>query len=93
MTSMTVGNIRAISRPTPIDTFMRSVLAPSNRCCSWASLTKARMTRTPPICSRRILLSRSIFSCIDLNKGRILEMIRITQTNRVGTITTSRDDR
>jgi hypothetical protein len=33
ITSMTVGNISAMRRPTRMDTFIRSVLAPSNRCC------------------------------------------------------------
>gem|GEM_PF-2449114 len=92
MMSITMGNISDIRRPTDTDTSRRSTLAPSNRSCSWVSLTNARMTRTPPICSRRMALIRSILSCIDRNNGRICEMIAATHTSRIGTITTSRED-
>ena len=36
---------------------------------------------------------RSILICIDLNNGRIREMIATTHTSRTGTITRSRDER
>ena len=93
MMSITVGNISAIRRPTRTDTSIKSVLAPSKRSLSWVSLTNARMTRTPPICSRRIRLSRSILACIERNNGRIRVMISTTHTSRTGTITNSSDDR
>ena len=75
MTSITVGNISAISLPTPSDMSVSSVLASPNRSCSWSSRTKARMTRMPVICSRRTRLTVSMRSCIVRNSGRIRKMI------------------
>ncbi len=64
----------------------------ANRSRSLLSLTKALMTRTPVICSRRIRLIWSIRSCISLNSGRIRLMISDTMMPSVGTATSSSAD-
>ncbi len=92
VTSMTAGNMSAISRPAPSDTSNRSSFATANLARSAGSRTKARITRTPAICSRSTLLMASIRSCMSRNSGRILEMIRVTSTPSTGTATTRMDD-
>ena len=92
MTSMTDGNISAISRPTRSDTSISSVLATSKRCRSCSSRTNARITRMPVICSRTTRLIRSMRTCIVRNSGRIRTMIIPTMPTSTGTITSSRPD-
>ena len=91
-TSITDGNISAISLPVPSETSSNSVLDASNRSRSWPSRTNARMTRTPVICSRSTLLIPSMRSCMRRNSGRIREMIRVTMIASSGTATSSSED-
>ena len=63
------GNASANSRLTRSAVAVRSVLAVANRSASWVPRLKARITRTPVICSRITWLMRSILSCIDWNRG------------------------
>ena len=92
MTSMTSGNISAISLPTASETSVRSVLAPPKRSCSCSSRTNARMTRMPVICSRITRLTSSMLSCMARNSGRIREMMMPTPMTRAGITASSRPD-
>ena len=74
-TSITDGNISAISLPAPSETSNSWVLAAANLSRSCGSRTNARITRTPTICSRSTRLMPSRRSCIARNSGRIREMI------------------
>ncbi len=91
-TNITVGNISAISRPVPSDTSSSSALPVANRRCSARSRTNARMTRTPPICSRRIRLIVSMRTCISRNSRRIRVMIRPISAASTGTMINSSED-
>ena len=71
-TSITMGNISAISRPARIAVSVSSALASANRLVSNGSRTKARTTRMPEICSRSTRLTTSMRSCIRRNCGTIL---------------------
>ena len=51
---------------------------------------KARMTRTPVICSRSTRLTRSILDCIDLKSGTALNIRIKMMTTMSGTTTTMR---
>ncbi len=88
-TNMTIGNINAISRPTPSETSISDVLASSNRFCSRRSRTNARITRMPAICSRITRLTRSMRTCMDRKSGRIRDTMSVISTIRTGTTTTS----
>ena len=92
-TSMTTGNISAMSLPTRNETSMRSALAASKRPRSCSSRTKARITRMPAICSRTTRFTVSMRTCMRRNSGRI----RMTRTTTIpmstGRMTTSRPDR
>ncbi len=90
MTSMTVGNISAISRPTASETSVSSAFAVPYRACSCSSRTKARMTRMPVICSRTTWFIRSMRSCIVRNSGRICQMMAPTTKISTGTMTKQR---
>ena len=79
MTSITVGNISAISRPVPRPTSRMALFASAKRAASWSSRTNARITRMPVICSRRTRLIVSIRTCIVRNSGRIFRMINVTE--------------
>ena len=63
------GIIKANSRPTLSCVAVRSSLASPKRCSSRRTRSKARMTRTPLSTSRVTWLTRSIFFCIDMNRG------------------------
>jgi hypothetical protein len=92
-TSITVGKVSAISRPTLSAVSVRSALAAPNRLVSYGSRTNARTTRMPVICSRRTRLTTSIRSCISRNCGIILRMIRPIARTITGTATSTSQDR
>jgi len=73
------GSARAKIRLTRKAVLVRSALAASNRSRSYGVRLKARMTRTPVICSRSTCVIRSIFTCIDWKRG-IAKYIRIAKT-------------
>ena len=87
--SMTVGNMKAMSRPAFSEVSVRSSLAPPKRAVSFGSRTKARTTRRPVICSRSTSLMRSMRSCIRWNCGSIRMITRPTLMMRAGTLTSS----
>ncbi len=89
MTSMTAGNIIAMRRPARTDVSYRSVFASPNRRRSRGSVTNARITRMPEICSRSTPLMVSIFFCMARKYGTIREMISPTTAASTGTITSS----
>ena len=66
---MTVGNMNAMSRPVRNAVSVSSSFAFSNRTRSSGSRTKARTTRIPAICSRRIWFTRSMRDCMSVNCG------------------------
>ena len=70
-TSITVGNMNAISRPARSEVAVRSSLATPKRSASSGSRTNARTTRMPVICSRSTSLTWSIRSCMSWNCGII----------------------
>ncbi|OPZ51480.1 MAG: hypothetical protein BWY91_02675 [bacterium ADurb.BinA028] len=70
-TSMTSGKTRAIRLPTPSDAPVSVSLASAKRAFSCGSRTKARTTRMPVICSRRMRFTESIESCMTRNRGSI----------------------
>ena len=61
--SMITGNISTKRLPIFSDNPVRSVFAASKRRVSCSSRVKARTTRTPVICSRKMPLIRSILPC------------------------------
>ena len=93
MTSMTTGNISAISRPATSDVSVSSSLTTRNRCTSWGSRTKARTTRMPVICSRRTRLTPSSLSCMSRNCGTIRPMMIPRAIASTGMLTPSSQDR
>ena len=84
-TSITIGNISAISRPARSVVAVTSRLATANRSVSNGSRTKARTTRTPVICSRITRLTSSIFFCSDRKVGTSRITISPTAISRTGT--------
>ena len=68
----TSGNVVAIQRPTRRATSVTSRFAVSNRRVSNGSRTNARTTRIPVICSRRILLTASMRTCMSRKLGIVL---------------------
>ncbi len=64
MTSMTVGNMSAMSLPVLSETSSRFAFATAYLACSKLSRTNARITRMPVICSRMTPLTSSIRVCI-----------------------------
>lgn len=92
MTSMTTGNMSAISRPARSATSVTSSFALPNRSDSMSSRTKARTTRIPVSCSRSTLFTASIRTCILRNSGTIRVTISPTQTSSTGTATAINHD-
>ena len=92
-TTVTVGNITAISRPAFSDVEVSTSFATRNRSVSSGSRTKARTTRTPVSCSRRIWLMRSMRSCMRRNCGIIREIVVPTASRSTGIATTRIHDR
>ena len=90
--SITVGNIVAIHRPVLTATAVSSSFAVPNRFASTGSRTKARTTRMPVTCSRRIRFTASMRVCISRKPGTIREMIPPTARNSSGTQTASSQD-
>ena len=90
--TMTTGNTRAISRPTARAVPVYCVLATAKRSRSRSSRTKARTTRIPVICSRRMRLTQSTASCIARKCGIIRQMIRPIATASAGTATATSQD-
>ncbi len=91
-TNITLGNMKAIIRPTRSETSVSSWLAPPKRRCSWPSFTKARITRMPVICSRRTRLTVSILVCMERNSGRSRRTSTVTTAPSTGTTTSSSAD-
>ena len=89
---MTVGNMNAMSLPARSDVSVSSSLAPPKRPASSGSLTKARTTRIPVICSRRTWLIRSIRSCMTWNCGTMRMITRPTQMTSTGMLTSRSSD-
>ena len=91
--TVTEGMSRAKRRPMDSDVAVNSSLAAPNtpRRSFWR--TKARMTRTPWICSRMTRLTRSIRSCMTLKWGRSRPRRMPTTTSRSGMRTRMRPDR
>jgi hypothetical protein len=92
ITSITIGNMRAMSRPADSDVSVRSSLTRSKRAASCGSRTKARTTRMPVICSRRTRLTPSIRSCIRRNRGTIPATTRPRPIPRTGRLTARSQD-
>ncbi len=88
-TSITVGNISAISRPARMPVAVSSSLAMPNRARSSGSRTNARTTRMPLSCSRSTRLTVSMRLCIARNCGTSRETISPIATASVGTLTAS----
>ena len=86
-TSITVGNMNAISRPVISDVSVRSSFAMPKRAVSSGSRTNARTTRMPVICSRRISFMRSIRTCITWNCGIIRAMTEPIASSSTGMAT------
>jgi hypothetical protein len=89
MTSITIGNIKPISRPAWSDVVVSSALAPWKRCDSSRSRTKARTTRMPVICSRSTRLMPSIRSCMTRNIGTMRNTTLPMARMRTGMLTAS----
>ncbi len=92
-TSITVGNIPASQRPAVTETWVRSSLALRNRSVSWRSVTKARTTRTPVICSRSSRFTSSIRTCISRKLGTIRLTMNPIDSASTGTIAATSHDR
>ena len=90
---MTIGKISACSRPTRRAVPVRVALAPPNRSVSWSSRTKARTTRMPVICSRRMRFTLSIEVCMSRNCGSICRMTSPTAMASTGTATATSQER
>ena len=89
ITASTAGNATTKIRLTRSAVDMRSSLASSNRLASKFARMKARMTRTPMICSRRTWLILSIFTCIERKSGMALKNMNTTISARSGMTTIS----
>ena len=82
-----VGIIRPINRPPRSATRVSRSLPSSNRAISYGSRTKARTTRMPVICSRRMRLMSSMRSCMTRNVGTIRKMTLPMQNSSTGMAT------
>ena len=91
-TSITTGNIPACQRPARTATSVRSSLAPRKRRVSASSVTNARTTRTPVICSRSTRLTSSIRSCISRKLGTIRLTMKPIGRPSAGTIAATSQD-
>ncbi len=89
---MTIGKISAISRPTRVATSVSSALAVSKRAVSSGSLTNARTTRIPVICSRRTRFTSSMRVCIARKPGTIRTITAPIAITSTGTQTTISHD-
>ncbi len=85
--SITMGNTSANSRPERSAVSANAALASANRASSDLSRTKARTTRIPVNCSRKIRFTASMRVCMDWKMGNIRTMIRPTATSNRGTLT------
>ena len=83
-TSMTLGNMNAMSRPARSDELVSDWLATSKRAPSSGSRTKARTTRMPVICSRMTWLTRSMRFCMCWNSGTSRTTTIPTQSEQDG---------
>ena len=88
ITTVTVGNITAISRPERSDVPVRSALPWRKRSVSSGSRTKARTTRMPVSCSRSTWLMRSMRTCMRRNWGIMREIVVPTASSSTGMATT-----
>ena len=89
MISMTIGNMKAMSRPARSEVAVSSVLEPSKRAVSSRSRTKARTTRMPVICSRSTRLMPSMRSCMTRKVGTMRETTSVRLSTRTGMPSTS----
>ena len=89
ITPITAGRAKANMRFTRRPVFVSCALASAKRRCSRLVRTKARITRTPVICSRNTRLTRSILAWIVRNKGTALKNRIVMMPSRTGTATTS----
>ena len=90
--TISTGRARAKIRFTRRAVEVRSVFASPKRWRSDRLRTKARMTRTPVICSRSTWLIRSILTCMVRNCGTT-SVITVPMNRAIrGTATTSRSD-
>ncbi len=92
ITSITVGNMNAISRPARSDVSVSASLPSANRSASSGSRTNARTTRMPVICSRSISLMRSMRTCMTWNCGIIREITSPIAMISTGMLTRSSSD-
>ena len=90
--NMTSGNMIASRRPTASWVLVSSPLAWAKRSVSYGSRTKARTTRMPPICSRRMRLTTSIRPCISRNSGGSPRTTAKIDRARAGTATATSQD-
>ena len=90
--AISTGMARAKIRLTRNAVAVRSALAVWKRRRSDGPRKKARMTRTPVICSRSTWLMRSILACIDRNSGTTAISIAPITTAMTGTATASSGD-
>ncbi len=92
-TRLTTGKVQAIRRLARNEVSVRSALALANRARSCGSRTKARMTRMPVICSRRMRLMPSRRTCISRNAGTIRATIDPSRITAAGMATARITDR
>ena len=84
-----IENVRATLRVVPI----RSELANEKRSSSSFRFTKALITRTPAICSRRIRLILSNFSWLMRKSGTMLRNTKVINPANNGTTTNNNKER
>ena len=84
---MIVGSVRAKIRFTDSAVAVRSAFASANRSASGLPRTKARITRTPVICSRSTKLMRSILVCMVRNFGTTIVSTKPMKIAITGTAT------
>ena len=92
-TAITAGMFSAIKRPARSAVPVSSSLARAKRERSASSRTKARMTRRPLICSRKMPLILSSWACMRPNRGIARAMSEATTNASRGTATSSRPDK
>ena len=92
-TSITVGNMNAMRRPTRREVIVRSSFAWAKRWASSGSRTNARTTRIPVICSRSTALILSMRSCMTWNCGTIRMMMSPTPNTSTGMLTSRSSER
>ncbi|GAP60342.1 hypothetical protein AHiyo1_38470 [Arthrobacter sp. Hiyo1] len=91
-TSITTGNMRAMSRPARNAISVTSRFAEAKRSVSMSSRTNARTTRMPASCSRSTRFTVSIRTCILRNSGTNRLTMRPTATSSTGTLTAISQD-